>query len=344
MASKRDEDFYDDDDDEEEEEDEGDFVPGGDEEDDLDDDFEAENLDDEDAVNKEESPVLQGNLRVEGGSRIVYDDVKQGSPPYFQLVSESLPVGWSLQNPQIKEPLTFVGWILHTSNVVRFKVTTSKLDSSATVDSIEQRFLDAQAEKDSATSGSNNSKPAAAKSGDEGDLKQQASAKAPSYSLKQAPPASSSSEGKAPPAAGAIYVLQGSQIPDTPGESIRTFRGLFRAPSDTTRDSTFVTVAIQASEAGAAAGGAAKPAPAAAASAARKRGRDNEEEDDGDEGVGFQEVIDLHDDAGLSTDELRRRYYGGGGASADSNKKPKAVVAAAAIEDDDDDDDDDYGF
>jgi hypothetical protein len=76
--------------------------------------------------------------------------------------------------------------------------------------------------------------------------------------------------------------------------------------------------------------------------------------------VEYQELIDLHDDAGLSTEELRRRYYGGGvdsdkqdsGTTASSRKptanKPFSKAKEDSMpfggKDDGSDDDDDYGF
>ena len=43
---------------------------------------------------------------------------------------------------------------------------------------------------------------------------------------------------------------------------------------------------------------------------AKKRNREGDDDSvDNNNEVDFQELIDLHDEAGLSTDELRRRYY-----------------------------------
>ena len=77
---------------------------------------------------------------------------------------------------------------------------------------------------------------------------------------------------------------------------------------------------------------------------------------DGNAGVEYQELIDLHDDTRLSTEELRKRYYGSGDSknewginSAADNKRLKGtktdtVFQRKDADDDDDDDDDAYGF
>jgi hypothetical protein len=100
--------------------------------------------------------------------------------------------------------------------------------------------------------------------------------------------------------------------------------------------------------AGAAAGAASKPAAAAAASAAAHRVDDDDEDedyDDADDEVDYEELIALHEDAGLPVDTLRKRYHSGAATVEDQedNGKKKAKPTPKSGYDDDDDDSD-YGF
>jgi hypothetical protein len=321
MASKND-DYYDDYDDDEE--DEGDFVPGADDDDELDDDFEDENLDDD----EEDSPFLQGDLYLDDGNAIVYDDAKHSNQS-FRLTSEgSLPASWSLAKPVLEKPVSFVGWLKDPSLTLKFEVGITKLDSSVTIDPLEQRFLEAQQQAQPllAVEASSDSKPPArAKGGDSEDDEdvKPASSKAPA-----------SPDGKKAALGGDVYVFEGSELTKDKNGNIRKIRGLFRVPGDKV-SRIFLMSGVQANPA--ASSSASPAAKAAPAAAARKRGRGEEDDDDGDDGVGYNELIALHDDAGLSTEELRRKYYGSGASEPDS-KKPKPSA------DEDDDSDDDYGF
>ncbi|GAX25391.1 hypothetical protein FisN_5Lh489 [Fistulifera solaris] len=81
--------------------------------------------------------------------------------------------------------------------------------------------------------------------------------------------------------------------------------------------------------------------PAAAATPVAATRMENEVEDDDDEvddGVDYDELIALHEDAGLSVEELRRKYRTGESAEPPS-KRPKTQE-----KDQDDDDDEDYCF
>ena len=95
----------------------------------------------------------------------------------------------------------------------------------------------------------------------------------------------------------------------------------------------------------------------AVAAASSKRDRSGGGDDDsveGNVGVAYQEVIDLHDDTRLSTEELRKRYYGSGDnnkgeyGKMDSvdNKRLKGTDGKGYPKEDDEEDDDDdaYGF
>lgn len=338
MASKNDNDYDDDDDDDEEEEDEGDFVPGADDDDELDDDFVDE--DDDEEEDDGDSPILQGHLYLDEGNAIVYEDVKDDSKLFCLTSSSPVPdSSWSPAAPTLK-PTELKGFIKDRNHTLTMEISISKLDPSAAIDPLEQRFLDSQAEGQAQilADGDNGKQRARAKAGDEDD--EEEDAKSPA----------ASSDGKKKAAGGDIFVLTGKQQVSADNKSgvTHTLRGLFRAPKEGNVSRLFIIAAIQTTQAvAAAASSPAKPHPPAAA-AARKRGRGDDDEDDGDDGVGYQELIDLHDDAGLSTEELRRRYYGGGAAAAgasesngnnNNTKKPKPSSPA-----DDDDDDDAYGF
>ena len=217
------------------------------------------------------------------------------------------------------------------SQTLKFEIGITKLDSSVTIDPLEQRFLEAQQQGQPLVPEASDSKPSArAKCGDEDDEEdaKQASLNAPA-----------SLDGKKAALGGHVYVFEGAETPKEGNGTTRKIRGLFRVPGGKA-SRMFLMTGVQSSQAaGSSASPAAKAAPAAAG---RKRGRgdDDEDGDDGDDGVGYQELIALHDDAGLSTEELRRKYYGGGAPAATEpeGKKPKPIA------DDDDDDDDAYGF
>ena len=74
-------------------------------------------------------------------------------------------------------------------------------------------------------------------------------------------------------------------------------------------------------------------APVAAAAAAASN-EDDDDDDDADEGVDYDELIDLHQDAGLSLTELRKRYN----PTAEEEKEPSKKKAKA------DESDEEYGF
>ena len=84
-------------------------------------------------------------------------------------------------------------------------------------------------------------------------------------------------------------------------------------------------------------------APAAAASASAAAVSDDDDIDDVDEGVDYNELIALHEDAGMPVGELRKRVRRGADTDEASTKKPKCTPPDEE-EDDDDDDDDDIGF
>ncbi len=345
MASKND-DHYDDDDfdeegeaeeeDDDDDEEEGDFEPGADIDDDLDDDFVEDDVDDDGA---DENPFLQGLLYSDEGNAIVFEDSNDGHQQYFRFVSEEKqPTSWSIHTPLLEKPIMFSGTITGLS--LKFEIGITKYDTSEQIDHLDERFLKIQEDmqplyvNDPASTAL-----ARAKSGDDSDIED---AKPSALDCKKPFRARADGNNKEENSTSFlgkdIYVFQAEQLsPDINGIS-RNIRGVFRVAPTAARIFVPVIVITHASTADNVASHSAKVVPAAAA-VARKRSR-TDDEDDGDDAVGYQELIDLHDDAGLSTEELRRRYYGGGenGMSNPENKKAKQDHV------EEDDDDDAYGF
>ena len=81
----------------------------------------------------------------------------------------------------------------------------------------------------------------------------------------------------------------------------------------------------------------AQPAVAAAAVAAAVIPAGDDDDEEADDGVDYDELIALHEDAGLPVEALRKRYRENGGEEEAEPKKGKATEV-------EDDDDDDYGF
>jgi len=152
-----------------------------------------------------------------------------------------------------------------------------------------------------------------------------------------------------------IFVVAGSQIGTSEIDDVGvSFRGAYRRPSKASVERIYLICPIQTqgSTSTSAAGGT-----AAVAAASKKRIRSESGDDDSVErnaGVAYQELIDLHDDSRLSTEELRKRYYGIGDKKGESGKKYATDIKRLKggtknknfqeEEDDEDDDDDAYGF
>ena len=66
---------------------------------------------------------------------------------------------------------------------------------------------------------------------------------------------------------------------------------------------------------------------------------DDDVDDNADQGVEFNELIGLHEDASLTPEQLRAKYYGGG----DNDGKPGSISKRQKSMEDDDDDSD-VGF
>jgi hypothetical protein len=105
-------------------------------------------------------------------------------------------------------------------------------------------------------------------------------------------------------------------------------------------------VASKPASASASAAAASKPAAAAAAHRVDDDDEDDEDEDydDADDEVDYEELIALHEDAGLPVDALRKRYHSGAAVQEQEDNGKKKAKPTPKSTGDDDDDDDDYGF
>ena len=355
MSAKRDydEDLYDED---EEEDDEADFVPGHDDDGDEDEDYAVG--EDEGLSENKLPPFLQGNLKIDASKNgaITYD----GGSSFCLVSQEATASAWSVQSPLLEKSIKFAGWIQDPSEWMEFSIQIREQEKCAT-DPLQKKLLDAQQANRPLTENDESKAPAKMKNVENednakkapppsSDAKQPGLKAPPSYSLKKSPSAKVEKQGPASTAEGAtMYSISGSQLEPDSGRSILKFHGVFHPP-DSNVQTIFLICSLQAEEESSdqTAGTAAKSSPAAAVAVARKRtrGGDDDDEDsvDNEDGVEYQELIDLHDDAGLSTEELRRRYYGGGG-NGDSKKAPASNKRAKPDDDDDEDDDDSaYGF
>jgi hypothetical protein len=104
-------------------------------------------------------------------------------------------------------------------------------------------------------------------------------------------------------------------------------------------------VASKPASASASAGAASKPAAAAAAHRVDDDDEDEDEDyDDADDEVDYEELIALHEDAGLPVDTLRKRYHSGAATIEEQEDNGKKKAKPTPKSGDDDDDDSDYGF
>lgn len=152
-----------------------------------------------------------------------------------------------------------------------------------------------------------------------------------------------------------IIVVSGSQINnDNIDDSRISFRGAYRCPSKVSMERIYLICPIQTTVG--AKSTSAAGSTAATAVASKKRNRSNNHDDDsveGGDGVAYQELIDLHEDTRLSTEELRKRYYGTGvergecgNERVDDNKRMKGAGNRnnQKYDIEEDDDEDAFGF
>jgi hypothetical protein len=350
-------DEYDDDDDDEE-----DFVPGRDDE--LEDEYVDE--DDNDDDDDEEFPsLLEGELfrDLSKGGNLCYE--QEGA--FCLVCQDSIPESFQISSPVLDKPFKFAGWIQTPATWYEFEVIFSQRPEPD--DPIEVKFLQAQDDLKQSTTGEARMMKVGKSTGEEDEDDDDDDHEAPAkVSQKALPSYDDDGDGKKTAASpgddanekknSSIFALTAKQVggdnPCDDASRIVTFHGAFRRPkvSDKT---TFVICPVNLSVvAGAsAAGGSAAPASAAAAPAAgRKRSRSDRDDDESvvevETGGVLNELIGLHDDAHLSTEQLRAKYYGGAGGARGSGKmdgdfkKPPPQPSKKST--DDDDDDDDIGF
>ena len=152
-----------------------------------------------------------------------------------------------------------------------------------------------------------------------------------------------------------IFVVSGAQIGDIRGNMPAiNFRGAYKYPSIFPCKKLHLICPIQTIDVSTsdAVGGTA--AVAAASKHRNSRSSDNDS-DEGNSNVAYQELIELHDDTRLSTEELREKYYGSGDKRskdekqhATEKKRPRVKhdfgYQKNEADNDEDDDDDAYGF
>ena len=275
-------------------------------------------------------------------------------------------------NSEDDEPI-ILEWIHppHHSSRGRFDLTICKLESkSLEDDALQQKLLKAQEDDDGV--GSDGKMPAVSQrarlKGDDCDDDQEKPKASnlkepPSYSAKQPPTTELKSLKKQPPSSsghddgGTSYLdilcsVAGRERDNgiVKGDDLVEFRGVFRAPANPTANKLCLICSVKVvpkTSIAKAVAGSSKPPPAAAAASsaapavARKRSRDtsaanddDDVDDNAEEGVEFNELIGLHEDANLTPEQLRAKYYGGG-----DHGKPNSYKRQKSMEEDDDDSD-----
>jgi hypothetical protein len=157
--------------------------------------------------------------------------------------------------------------------------------------------------------------------------------------------------------------VHGKEIEDTsPYQELVEFRGSFETLHDAGPHSKLplvcqVTVRPRNGGKAKTAAAAAAVSPPAAASSRKKRRVESddesfdeeddylaEDEDEDADDVDHNELIALHEEAGLSVEELRKRIYGGNNGDAPSTPTQDPKPNGSIKRKDEDDDDDDYCF
>jgi hypothetical protein len=155
-------------------------------------------------------------------------------------------------------------------------------------------------------------------------------------------------ESKAPSVSYNIYGIQ----QDANGGDLLEFQGAFAPVSIDSNVDNGTSIAlvcrVRLLPPAPAAVTTAATSPAAAVGSTAKDSSD-EDFDDADDEVDYDELIALHEDAGLSVDDLRKRYHEGDGGTTTTespskrSRQPAAQFSSSQPENDDDDDDD-FGF
>ena len=303
----------DDEDDDDDDDDEAEFQPGMDDEDDDEDDEDNDEDElDDDASDDGSVLVWKGTVTFRDGTLVYSGTTSEGEP--FALTSSDAagPLYWDWNCP-IAEG--------NTSNQDR-RMRSVTLEGTGAAANVEAILTATQQTNASETAASARNK------GTGGQEDSKLSAKvAPNEELKQ------SSKTSTTPALGYAFTLycQGvgfelyGEIPPgaTDGVALECrYRKVSVAPA-------------AAKAAGAAAAAGATAAKAAAVS-------DDDDVVDADQGVDYNELIALHEDAGMPVAEVRKRYGRGNRSTSQdtSSKKFKTMPT----DDEDDEDDEDIGF
>jgi len=333
MSDMEDEEFYDNDDDEED-----DFVPDADDDEDDEDENNDDGEDDEDAL-----PLLEGSLTLDDDQKLRY----QGSG--FRLVSVD-PVPWNLLDASVqpvKETLTLA--MVGPCDVVLAAEEGDAAGDNTSSGSGARKATPRQLQvtwtavtDPSNLDGSHNSngavasKPKAAglKKSDDSDEDDQK--KASSSSTKYL-----------------FYQIYGREIADSGPQQQQQrrleFRGGYHPATTRSKDGGW-TVGLLAQVRLFQPAAPVVAAPAAAAAAAPADSDDDDNLDDAEEaGVDYNELIALHEDAGLSVEALmRKRYRDGAGppeeeerpAASKKNKANEGKSSGDVVQNDEEDDDD----
>ena len=135
------------------------------------------------------------------------------------------------------------------------------------------------------------------------------------------------------------YSVYGTQIDSHGGDLMEFMGGFFPPTTETEKVGLVCQVRMMAPRPSSSTQ---KASPVAAAAAARVQDDDDDDEEE-DAQVDYDELIALHEDAGMSVADLKKRFGSKASASSSPDKKRKFDPKPPPPEDDEDDDDD-YGF
>jgi len=138
--------------------------------------------------------------------------------------------------------------------------------------------------------------------------------------------AHTSVKAKADDSIDTVFVMTGTQIDNGIDDRKISFRGSYRCQSKASVERLNLICSIHASSPVATTGASSSACAVAASANKRNRSDDGEDSVEANSGVAYQELIDLHDDSRLTTEDLKRKYYGRGSGdmAGDGEKKRPA--------------------
>lgn len=308
---------YEDDDDDDEEE--GDFVPGQDDDDDLD-GFEPED-DDDDDEDDNVAGILEGTLHYDEDKDVLH---YQGDT--FHLSAEmgcgkkkSADDNQLIWNPLRDPPLS------GNNKEATYQMKGTMSGTSGSKEDKDDEEKDTKpAERIFNVTWTIRSEgaPVMGKSigeddDDEEDGKQKASPKRPAL----------------------FYNLVGKEVVKKTDNVLIQFEGGFYPPSSKTANKVPLNCQIQYVIPETRASVAAAAVPIVAVATAAAASANDDDDDEADEGMGYDELIALHEDANVNVEELKRRYQGGSTDNGDDEGKPSAAKKLKPAPKDDSDDD-----